>query len=66
MQLQQAYRSEAWDGTLGVPEFGRLLEKLGLDQRSAGPLFGCFDRDGDGRLDYKEVERGVRVEGRRG
>ena len=65
-QLLRVFASESWDGQLDVNEFGRVLQKLlGMDRASgsalAGQLFPCFDRDGNGLLDFREVFIGMAI-----
>ena len=60
------FASESWDGQLDVNEFGRVLQKLlGMDRTGAyalaGQLFPCFDRDGNGLLDFREVFVGMSI-----
>ena len=64
--LLRVFASESWDGQLDVNEFGRVLQKLlGMDRASgsalAGQLFPCFDRDGNGLLDFREVFIGMAI-----
>jgi len=65
-ELLRVFASESWDGQLDVNEFGRVLQKLlGMDRASAsalaGQLFPCFDRDGNGLLDFREVFIGMAI-----
>jgi len=64
--LLRVFASESWDGQLDVNEFGRVLQKLlGMDRSGgsalAGQLFPCFDRDGNGLLDFREVFVGMSI-----
>ena len=65
-ELLRVFASESWAGQLDVNEFGRVLQKLlGMDRASAsalaGQLFPCFDRDGNGLLDFREVFIGMAI-----
>ena len=57
--MEQVFRSEAWSGQLNLREFARVLTKLGIDAIHAKALFYCFDQDGSGELDYREVFIGL-------
>jgi len=58
--LERAFTSESWASTLNLAEFERVLIKLGLDGRTIGSaLFSCFDLDGSGYLDFREVFLGI-------
>jgi len=49
---------------LCIPEFKKAVRdfRIGLNEADSVRLFGIFDRDGSGRIDYEEFLRGVRGE----
>ena len=66
-ELLRVFCSETWDGQLDVNEFGRMLQRLlGLNSvegsRLSMKLFPGLDRDGNGLLDFREVESTLRWE----
>jgi len=58
--LVNAFRQESWGGSLSINDFRRVLDLIELDGQSlAKPLFACFDFDGSGSLDFREVFIGL-------
>jgi len=54
--LVRVFNSEAWAGRLGLGDFQRMLNKLGIDgDAMAQELFAAFDQAQNGYLDLREV-----------
>jgi len=61
--ILRLFRAESWHGRLSVTDFERILFRLGSyfgdDRTTVQKLFECFDQDGNGSLDFREMFIGL-------
>ncbi|CAM9825618.1 unnamed protein product, partial [Discosporangium mesarthrocarpum] len=60
MALKNGFRAAATEqGLLRRGSFTRVLKEMGFSTVPAGRLFNVFDKDGDGKLDYRDFLTGL-------